>query len=525
MAKEILTIPATISPLMAQSGNPTAKRKVAAYARVSTDRDEQLTSYEAQVNYYTNYIKSREDWEFVGMYADEGISGTSTKKRTGFNRMIKDALDGKINLILAKSLSRFCRNTVDSLTNIRKLKAAGVECYFEKESIWTMDSKGELLVTILSSLAQEESRSISENVKWGKRKSFADGKVCVPFTHLLGYERGADGNLAINDEEAEIVRLIYKLFMSGLSYQAIANELTKRQIKTPGGKDSWCPTTVKSILTSEKMKGDALLQKTYIEDFLTKKQVKNRGQIPQYYVTGNHEAIISHETFDLVQTEIARRRKGRGKYSGVSIFSNRIKCGDCSSWFGSKVWHSNDKYRRVIWQCNHKFQGRKCETPHLTEDEIKATFVTAFNRLFESRNEIITNIKMVQTEICNTADLETERDKLAREMQVVSEMAKNAIRKNASVAQDQNEYQKRYDELVKQYEDTKAAYEKTMGQIESMTARNSLLNSFSKKLCKQGNILTEFDEGLWGSLVDFMTVHSKEDIEVTFKDGTTIRIV
>ena len=234
------------------------------------------------------------------------------------------------------------------------------------------------MITILSSLAQEESRSISENVKWGKRKSFADGKVCVPFTHLLGYERGADGNLAINDEEAEIVRLIYKLFMSGLSYQAIANELTKRRIRTPGGKDNWCPTTVKSILTSEKMKGDALLQKTYIEDFLTKKQVKNRGQIPQYYVTGNHEAIISPETFDLVQTEIARRRKGRGKYSGVSIFSNRIKCGDCGSWFGSKVWHSNDKYRRVIWQCNHKFQGKKCETPHLTEDEIKATFVTAF---------------------------------------------------------------------------------------------------------------------------------------------------
>ena len=342
---------------------------------------------------------------------------------------------------------------------------------------------------------------------------------------MLAYERGADGNLAINNEEAEIVRLIYKLFMSGLSYQAIANELTKRRIRTPGGKDNLCPTTVKSILTSEKMKGDALLQKTYIEDFLTKKQVKNRGQIPQYYVTGNHEAIISPETFDLVQTEIARRRKGRGKYSGVSIFSNRIKCGDCGSWFGSKVWHSNDKYRRVIWQCNHKFQGKKCETPHLTEDEIKATFVTAFNRLFESRNEILANIKMVQTEICNMADFETERDKLAREMQVVSEMAKNAIRKNAAIAQDQNEYQKRYDELVKQYEDTKMAYEKTVEQIECMTTRNSLLNSFSKELRKQENILTEFDEGLWGSLVDFMTVHSKEDIEVTFKDGTTIRIV
>lgn len=182
-------------------------------------------------------------------------------------------------------------------------------------------------------------------------------------------------------------------------------------------------------------------------------------------------------------------------------------------------------YRRVIWQCNHKFQGKKCETPHLTEDEIKAIFVIAFNRLFESRNEILANIKTVQTEICNTRDLKTERDKLAREMQVVSEMAKNAIRKNAAIAQDQNEYQKRCDELVKQYEDTKAVYEKTVEQIESMTARNSLLNSFYKELRKQENILTEFDEGLWGRLVDFMTVHSKEDIEMTFKDGTTIRIV
>lgn len=524
MAKKIMAIPATISVGSAQNKSISIKRKVAAYARVSTDREEQLTSYEAQVDYYTNYIKSREDWEFVGMYADEGISGTSTKKRTGFTRMIQDALDGKIDLIIAKSLSRFSRNTVDSLTNIRKLKAAGVECYFEKESVWTLDSKGELLITILSSLSQEESRSISENVKWGKRKSFADGKVCVPFSHLLGYERGSDGNLAINDEQAETVRLIYKLFLSGLSYNAIAKELMKRGIKSPMGKDKWHQNTVLSILKSEKMKGDALLQKTYIEDFLTKKQVKNRGVIPQYYVTGNHEAIIDPETFDLVQAEIARRKTERRKYSGVSVFSSRIKCGDCGAWFGSKIWHSTDKYRRVIWQCNHKFAGKKCSTPHFTEDEIKEIFVEAFNRLFESRAGIIENIKTVQESICNTGELEKERDRLANEMQVLSEMAKNAIRENATIAQDQKEYQKRYDEVVKRYEDVKADYEKTVKQIEEQTVKAGMLTSFSREFRKQETVLEEFDDGLWGTLVDFMTVHSREDVRVTFKDGTEVKI-
>lgn len=524
MAREILTIPATISPISNQAGSIIAKRRVAAYARVSTDRDEQLTSYEAQVSYYTNYIKSREDWEFVGMYSDEGISGTSAKKRPGFTRMINDALDGKIDLLIAKSLSRFCRNTVDSLTTIRKLKAAGVECYFEKESIWTMDTKGELLITILSSLAQEESRSISENVKWGKRKSFADGKVCVPFSHLLGYERGSDGNLAINNEQAETVRLIYRLFLSGLSYNAIAKELMKRGIKSPMGKDKWHQQTVLSILKSEKMKGDALLQKTYIEDFLTKKQVKNRGVIPQYYVTGNHEAIIAPETFDLVQVEIARRKTERKKYSGVSIFSSRIKCGECGAWFGSKVWHSNDRYRRVIWQCNHKFEGKKCSTPHFTEDEIKEMFVEAFNRLFESRAGIIENIKTVQETICNTGALEKERDRLTNEMQVLSEMAKNAIRENATIAQDQGEYQKRYDEVVKRYEDAKADYEVTVKQIEEQAVKSSMLTSFSRELRKQETILEEFDEGLWGTLVDFIIVHSREDVRVTFKDGTEVQI-
>lgn len=272
------------------------------------------------------------------------------------------------------------------------------------------------------------------------------------------------------------------------------------------------------------MKGDALLQKSYIADFLTKKQVKNRGVIPQYYVTGNHEPIITPETFELVQAEMSRRKAGRGKYSGVSIFSSRIKCGECGSWYGSKVWHSNDAYRRVIWQCNHKFEGTKCSSPHFTEEEIKAIFVKAFNRLFESRKEILENISLVQKTICSTDKLEAKQQKLANELQVVTEMAHNAIHQNATVAQDQTEYQVKYDELMKRYEDTKTAYEKTVEEIATRKNKDSTLSSFAKTLRKQENILDDFDEGLWGTLVENMTVHGKDNIEVLFKNGTVIQV-
>lgn len=284
MARKVTTIPATISKYTASPIGSTAKRKVAAYARVSTDHEEQASSYEAQVDYYTRYIKSREDWEFVSVYADERISGCNTRHRDGFNKMVEDALAGHIDLIITKSVSRFARNTVDSLTTIRKLKEHKVECYFEKENIWTFDGKGELLLTIMSSLAQEESRSISENVTWGHRKRFADGKVSFAYSRFLGYDKAPDGSLVINEEQAETVRLIYRLFLEGYTPHSIAKELTRRELLTPGGITRWSPTTVRSILINEKYKGDAILQKSYTVDFLTKKTKVNEGKVPQYYV-------------------------------------------------------------------------------------------------------------------------------------------------------------------------------------------------------------------------------------------------
>ena len=391
---KITIIPARLDQATFMPLDQPVKRKVAGYARVSTDSDEQKTSYEAQVRYYTNYIKSRDDWEFVNVYTDEGISGTNTKHRSGFNRMIEDALAGEIDLIVTKSVSRFARNTVDSLITVRKLKEKGIEVYFEKENIYTLDSKGELLITIMSSLAQEESRSISENVTWGQRKRMAEGKVTIPYGRFLGYRKGADGLPEIIPEEAQTVRLIYRSFMEGMTPGRIVKMLMQHGIPAPGGGDKWYTHTINSILTNEKYKGSAILQKKFTVDFLTKKQKVNEGEVPQYYVEESHPAIIEPEEFELVQAEVMRRKVLGKAYSSSNIFSAKLICGCCGGYFGSKVWHSTSKYRRVIWQCNHKFKnGEKCTTPHLYEDEIKQKFIKVCGMVGEDKDDFLASCR------------------------------------------------------------------------------------------------------------------------------------
>lgn len=496
---------------------------MAAYARVSTDHEEQQSSYEAQVDYYTNYIKGRDDWEFVSVYADEGITGCNTKKREVFNTMVEDALAGRIDLIITKSVSRFARNTVDSLTTIRKLKEHKVECYFEKENIWTFDGKGELLLTIMSSLAQEESRSISENCTWGQRKRFADGKVTVPFKRFLGYDRGEDGNLVINEEQAEIVRRIYGMFLQGRSPFAIAKVLTKEGIPTPGGKKNWSGSTVRSILTNEKYKGDALLQKVYTVDFLSKKKKVNEGEVPQYYVEHNHDAIIEPAMFEAVQKQMALRHPGTNRQSSAGLFSSKIKCGDCGSWYGSKVWHSTSKYRKIVWQCNHKFDGgEKCCTPHLDEETIKELFIKALNILTTEKDEIAANFHAIKGQIFNTEELETEQSQLQEELNVVAELMQQCVKENAHVARDQTEYQARYDGLAERFDRTKARLDEVGNAITERQAKKEQIERFLARLERQDGVVTEFDEDQWYSMVDFVTVFNKEDIRFIFKDGTVI---
>ncbi len=516
----VTKIPATLGRYTAQPIDTPVKRKVCAYARVSTDHEEQLTSYEAQVSYYTEYIKKHDDWEFIKVYADEGISGCSTKGRLGFLKMVEDALDGKIDLIITKSVSRFARNTVDSLTTIRKLKEHNVECYFEKENIWSFDGKCELLLSIIASISQEESRSISENVKWGHRKRMADGKVSVPFSRFLGYDRGEDGNLVINEKEAEVVRKIYQLFLEGLTSYAISKYLTEQGIPTPCGKSKWSRSTVSSILTNEKYKGDALLQKVYTPDFLTKKKVKNSGQVPQYYVQDDHEAIIEPEIFDLVQQKIQKRQKREGR---VSIFSGKIRCGCCDGFYGSKVWHSNDKYRKVIWQCNHKFEGQKCTTPHLSEDEIRKLFVKAVSQLVDCKKEILSLYSEIADTKFSTAEQEKTLTVLSLEIQSAEQQIQDCIEENAAAALNQAEYTARYDVLINRYDLLKTKYEKLAVKVHEKQCRKEQLLSFLRWL-EHTSLITEFDENIWNLMLDDVIVHSKSDVVFIFNNGSEISV-
>lgn len=524
MSKSVRTIPATVNLFNNTPINSVKKRKVAAYARVSTDLEEQLTSYEAQVDYYSNYIKSRDDWEFVDVYTDEGISGTSTKHREGFKKMIDNAMSGNIDLIITKSVSRFARNTVDSLTTIRSLKEIGCECYFEKENIWTFDGKGELLLTIMSSLAQEESRSISENVKWGHRKRFADGKVSVPFGNFLGYKKGEDGNLEIDEEQAIIVKRIYREFLAGSTAVAIAKSLMKDGIKSPMNKEKWNASTIRSILKNEKYKGDALLQKNYTVDFLTKKQKVNEGEIPQYYVENNHEAIITSEMFEIVQAEIERRRKLNGKYSGVDILTSKIICGECGGSYGSKVWHSNDKYRKIVYQCNRKYNGdKKCETPILIKEDIENRFINVVNEIIKNKDEIIENLKIVNKTVCDTKELEKQKNELHQNLLEQVEKIQELIEINSRVTQNQEEYQKEYEKLVNEYEFTKAEHKKIESEISSRLAKTETIELFINTIKKQETLLTEFDEIMWGSLLECVKIYAIDNIIFKFRDGTEIK--
>ena len=305
--KQVTVIEPTIKNLN-NIGQQTSKKRVAAYARVSTLHEEQESSYDAQVEYYTKHIQSNPNWEFVGIYADNGISGTSTKRREGFNRMVEDAKAGKMDMILTKSISRFARNTVDTLKAVRELRIIGCEVVFEKENLSSFSPQGDTVLTIMANLAEEESRSLSESVKWGKRRRMQAGKAFIPYHLFLGYRKGADGKPEIVPEEAEIVREIFQMSLNGASIHTIADELTARGVPTPGKCKKWNSSTINKMLRNEKYKGDALCQKAYTVDFLTKKRKKNEGELRQYYIKNSHPAIIDEETFDKVQKELDRRR-------------------------------------------------------------------------------------------------------------------------------------------------------------------------------------------------------------------------
>lgn len=521
--KKIKKIEAT-KPLYSNNfQNYSRKRRVAAYARVSTDKEEQESSFDAQVSYYTQKIQANPQWVFVEVYADEGITGTSMKKRDGFNRMIDDALAGKIDLILTKSVSRFARNTVDSLTTVRKLKDKGVEVYFEKENIYTLDSKGELLITIMSSLAQEEARSISENTAWGRRKQFADGKYSLAYSTFLGYDKGPNGELVINEDEAPIIRRIYDEYLAGLSPYMIAKKLTADGIETPAHKTVWQPSTVQSILTNEKYYGAATLQKTVVVDFLSKKVRPNRGELPSYYITEDHEAIIAPVKFRMVQEEMERRKKAGRKAQGVSVFSGRIVCGDCGGFYGRKIWHSNTEKASWHWHCNNKFLKRKyCTTPTLKEESLQETFVEVFNGLIRRKKEIEENYRLCLAVITDTTEYERQMEKLDKEATEVQTLIRSLLIEYGRSADSNNiaaqyeEYERRLDAIARLREDLDM-------KIASCSLKRTQVTAFLMELKKHEHPLSEFDPLAWQATVNHARVDHDCNITFCFRDGSEVK--
>lgn len=515
-------------------------KRVAAYARVSTNSEEQLTSYEAQVKHYTEYIKCREhtdNWQFVSVYTDRGITGTSTVRREGFNRMMQDALAGKIDLIITKSVSRFARNTVDTLTAIRRLKEHGVEVYFEEQNIYTLDGKGELLLTIMSSIAQEESRNISENVTWGIRKRFADGKVSMPYKRFMGYRRGEDGVPEIVEAEAKIVRGIFRRFLEGATSTMIAKELNGAGIPCPARKSQlgedetgtekdkrkiarWSPSTVESILTNEKYKGDAILQKTYCTDYIQKTFVENDGsEIPKYYAQNSHPAIISSEVFDLAQMELEWRKSLNGSYSGKSCFASRVVCGDCGAFYGSKVWHSTDAYRRVIWRCNNKYGGDvKCSTPHITQEELEKAFVSVMQKVIAEKDAIFAVCREVLDEVLNTSELDRIATRLQEQTMMISARARRLVEENARVRRDQDEYQREYDALVVEHEKLSRQIQEVEAQRKDKADRRRRIEVFLRMLEEQAECM-QFEPYTFVALVDKVVVRQDGKLDFCFRNG------
>ncbi len=394
----------------AKASTPTQlppKKRVAAYARVSTVKDAQENSLQSQREYFTEYIQRNPAWIFAGIYTDDGISGLSMRKRDGFNRMVADALEGKIDLIITKSLSRFARNTVDALTTIRNLKAAGVAVYFQKENINTMDSVGEFLITLMSSFAEEESRSISENIKWGVRHRYAQGIYHLPGL-LLGYRKNE-----IDEAGARIVRFVYLLALAGKSSTDICRILMEYNIPSPGQLQAWNPKTIRSILKNEKYMGDAILQKAVTVDFLTKAQKPNEGEAPQYYVENGHPGIVSKSVWHEVQ---AHWTDADPRNCTFSPFANIIVCGDCGGRYGQKVWHSTS-YRDIVWECNNKKSGHtKCKCRHIYARELDSAVRRSVSNLLKKYNNILADCAdlLEQTLGSITKDAQSALDDIAR---------------------------------------------------------------------------------------------------------------
>ena len=507
--------------------------RVAAYCRVSTQMEEQLNSYEVQVKHYTDKINSEPKWSFAGIYADKGISGTSAKKRDEFMKMIRACKRHKIDMIITKSISRFSRSTLDCLKYIRILKELNVDVYFEEQGLHSKDAGAEFYITIYGSIAQSEAENISANVKWGKQQSAKEGKVSFSYNSFLGYKKGADGKPEIVEDEAKVVREIFDKYLEGESVRTIAKYLTANQIATPTGKEVWHYGTVKSILSNEKYKGDALINKTYVVDCISKKVKRNNGERAQYYVENNHPAIISPEKFNRVQEEMARRTSKKkvkqigtktelGKYSSKYALSELLICGECHTPYRRCTWTTTDGKKKIMWRCINRLDyGKKyCHhSPSVEESVLQNAIVQAVQNNIGKCSEVLEKLKQQikmglsgeQTED-KTIDIQIEIARLDKEyVDLLNQITADI--ENAEALESQLE-----EIIIKKHslQNELQIYENSNSKQANTKTR---LDEIFQIIEGLKNHPMEFNDVIIRQIIDCIIVESKEKIKVVFVGG------
>ncbi len=531
--RKVTVIP-PIAEMQGESRIDMRPKRVAAYCRVSTDREEQEHSFETQKAMYTEMIMMKPTWQMAGIYADEGITGTVAKKRPGFMKMIEDCRKGKIDMIVTKSVSRFSRNNLDCLMYVRELKQLGIPIIFEKEGINTIQVSSELLLTLFGALLQAESESISMNVKLGIRQSLKNGNVRFSYKTFLGYRKGADGQPEIVPEQADIVRRIYNDFLAGATYLEIAKRLTEENVPTMGGGNRWFSERIKSILKNEKYKGDALLQKTYITDPISKRVKKNNGELPMYYVENSHPAIIERRIFDRVQEEIARRAGKKkvkqtgtktelGRYSGKYALTELLYCGECGTPYRRCTW-SRDGKKKIVWRCVSRLDyGKKyCKnSPSVEESRLHNAIAAAITK--KANSEEI-NIGGIMDHI-ESFGSRRDTDGIIQRQRRIAEIEKvidDLARLNSDEAQS-GELDYKFSELYAELYSVKDELEEMQSGASALDG--DMLNEMREVVTGLKNHPVEYDDKVVRQLIDCIKVMSADTIKICFKDGTVTEVL
>lgn len=530
--REIIFIPA--SETRSIRGPRSRQLRVASYSRVSTDFEEQLTSFHAQKAYYTDLIMRTPEWTLAGTYADEGLSGASAEKRPDFMKMIRHCKKGKIDLIITKSISRFARNTLDSIGYVRKLKAMGVGVLFEKENINTLEENSEVILTILASLAQEELNSLSQNVKMGKRMAMQEGKVFFQYKKCYAYKKGADGKPEIIPEEAEVIQRIYTSYLAGMSIEGIAGALQADGVRSHTESGQWTASTLRGILQNERYCGDVLLQKTYITDPISKKVRQNNGELPKILIKNNHPPIVSREVYDQAQQERARRGSKRkvsknsvteqSKYSSLHALSEILICGECLTPYRRAVWTRRNGEKQAVWRCISRLDhGTKyCkDSPTMDEESLHAAIMEAINATRNTRREMLPFLSVhLERTLREQAQGEIDVEQIERRIsELKAETMALIAQCTASNTVGENEGRlKALSDEVKTLCDMLAQYRQSSDAGNTIQSR---IAGITEILENEPDASGAYDDTLVRQLIDTIRVMGGDRLEIVFKCGLT----